>query len=324
MKDRYRIPALAACIAFACATAGTDVAGTTTTTDATPTTPTDIQLSQVTAITPTTLPPGVSTQLCITANLRSADYEYIDRIRIDLPDAWTIDAVATDSDPPANGYDDARPIVSGVAAGNVVYWQSRGTLPTGGGAWRTNPGGDEYTYCAQVTVPTCSGAPWQPAWAITGDGWGSSPHEVSDVWSSLACAAPGTPNIDVAPGSLASTQRADTTRSQVLTITNSGSADLVWSIVEEPMLQGLPAACTAPGDIPWLALSDTSGTMGPMQYTPVTVTFDSNGLTSGTWLANLCVHSNDPDAGPGNGSGLVIVPVTLDIDDTIFANGFEA
>ena len=30
-----------------------------------------------------------------------------------------------------------------------------------------------------------------------------------------------------------------------------------------------------------------------------------------TYMANLCVTSNDPDAGPGNGTDLVIVPVEM-------------
>ena len=323
MKNHHCQLALAACIAFSCvqarATATSD-----SNADANQPAPADISLSLVTAITPTTLPPGVSTPFCITANLRSIDLEYIDRFQIDLPDGWTIDSVASDSNPPATGCSPARPVVSGVATGNVLYWQSNGALPTTCGAWFTGQTGSDYTFCAQVTVPTCSGAPWQPAWTIIGDGYGAAPHVVSDIWSSLACAAPGTPNIDVAPGSLASTQRVDSTRSQVLTITNNGSADLAWSIVEEPMLERLAVSCSAPGDVAWLSLSDTSGTMGPMEYMPLTVTFDSTGLTAGTWLANLCVHSNDPDAGPGNGSDLVIVPVTLNIDDTIFSNGFES
>ena len=43
----------------------------------------------------------------------------------------------------------------------------------------------------------------------------------------------------------------------------------------------------------------------------MTVGFDSTGLANGTYNANLCIDSNDPDAGPGNGTNLVVVPVTL-------------
>ncbi|MCW5577079.1 MAG: hypothetical protein KIS89_00410 [Dokdonella sp.] len=62
-----------------------------------------------------------SNTLCVTANLRSADAEYIDRIDLDLPDAWLVAALAADSEPPANGCTDARPLVAGVAAGNLIY-----------------------------------------------------------------------------------------------------------------------------------------------------------------------------------------------------------
>ena len=43
----------------------------------------------------------------------------------------------------------------------------------------------------------------------------------------------------------------------------------------------------------------------------MTVTFNSTGLAVGTYNANLCVTSDDPTPGPGNGTNLVPVPVTL-------------
>ncbi len=75
---------------------------------------------------------------------------------------------------------------------------------------------------------------------------------------------------------------------------------------------GGPAqTCANPADVPWLSEVPTSGTTAGGGVTPVTVTFDSTGLVVGTYNANLCVTSNDPDAGPGNGTNLVIVPVEL-------------
>ncbi|MEI2690135.1 MAG: hypothetical protein V9H69_10690 [Anaerolineae bacterium] len=41
------------------------------------------------------------------------------------------------------------------------------------------------------------------------------------------------------------------------------------------------------------------------------MTFDSTSMAPGTYTGNLCVTSDDPDAGPGNETDLVIVPVTL-------------
>jgi hypothetical protein len=46
----------------------------------------------------------------------------------------------------------------------------------------------------------------------------------------------------------------------------------------------------------------------------VTVTFDSTGLAAGTYVAALCVTSNDPDPGPGNGTDLVVVDLELTVE----------
>ena len=75
-----------------------------------------------------------------------------------------------------------------------------------------------------------------------------------------------------------------------------------------------PQACTALSDIPWLSLDTTAGANGGGTNTVVTATFDSTGLVDGVYTGNLCVTSNDPDAGPGNGTDLVIVPVTLTVN----------
>ena len=57
------------------------------------------------------------------------------------------------------------------------------------------------------------------------------------------------------------------------------------------------------------------------------MTFDATGLAVGSYAGNLCVTSNDPDAGPGNGTALVVVPVSLTVDaplpPEIFSDGFE-
>ena len=54
---------------------------------------------------------------------------------------------------------------------------------------------------------------------------------------------------------------------------------------------------------------------------------NATGLAAGSYAGNLCVTSNDPDAGPGNGTALVVVPVSLTVDaplpPEIFSDGFE-
>ena len=66
-------------------------------------------------------------------------------------------------------------------------------------------------------------------------------------------------------------------------------------------------------DIPWLSLDAYNGSNGGGTNTVVTATFNSTGLPDGVYTGNLCITSNDPDAGPGNGTDLVIVPVTLTV-----------
>ena len=71
--------------------------------------------------------------------------------------------------------------------------------------------------------------------------------------------------------------------------------------------------CASPSNVPWLSLGQTAGSNTAGTSTPVTVSFDATGLAAGTYNARLCASSNDPDVGPGNGTGLVIVPVSFDV-----------
>ena len=73
--------------------------------------------------------------------------------------------------------------------------------------------------------------------------------------------------------------------------------------------------CTSPADIPWASTSPITGTTAAGDATDVTVTLDSTGLLPGTYTGNLCVISNDPDAGPGNETDLVVVPLTLIVEE---------
>ncbi|MBE2232893.1 MAG: proprotein convertase P-domain-containing protein, partial [Anaerolinea sp.] len=152
--------------------------------------PENVTGSTLSAVAPTALMPGVPTTLSFTARFVSPDLEYGDRFDVDLPDGWTIGAVSANSSPMANGCSSAIPPVSGVAAGNVVYWQSKSTLPTGCGAWNGGSAGANFTFTVEVTAPSCSGAPWDIPWNIIGDGYGAAPHSVSGVFSSVTCAQP--------------------------------------------------------------------------------------------------------------------------------------
>jgi len=131
----------------------------------------------------------------------------------------------------------------------------------------------------------------------------------------LACSDPANdPDINVSPLNMASTQATNTSTNQLLNIANTGGAagTLNWTIDEEDAGGG-GGPCQAPSDIPWLSLDMTAGANVGGTDTDVAVTFDSTGLAVGTYTGNLCVNSDDPDAGPGNGTDLVMVPVTMTV-----------
>lgn len=70
--------------------------------------------------------------------------------------------------------------------------------------------------------------------------------------------------------------------------------------------------CAAPGDVPWLSLTPTSGAIAagaPGQ--DVTVTFDGTGLSAGRYEASICVHSDDPRRPD------VAVPVSFIVADAL-------
>jgi hypothetical protein len=74
-------------------------------------------------------------------------------------------------------------------------------------------------------------------------------------------------------------------------------------------------ACGQSADISWASVSPNSGSTGPVNMDSVDVTFDSTGLATGTYTGTLCVSSNDPDPGLGNGTGLVPVEVELVVEE---------
>jgi uncharacterized repeat protein (TIGR01451 family) len=71
--------------------------------------------------------------------------------------------------------------------------------------------------------------------------------------------------------------------------------------------------CSSAADMPWLSVAPTMGSTAAGATSNVTVSFDSTGLAPGSYSGNLCVSSNDPDAGPGNETELVVVPVSLEV-----------
>ncbi len=89
-----------------------------------------------------------------------------------------------------------------------------------------------------------------------------------------------------------------------LTVSNTGTANLLWSLA------------VTPTTTTWLKVSVAGGGPGtsilpqvtvPGSGTPVTVHFDPAGLIAGTYTAQLRIDSNDAD------EGVVLVPVTFTI-----------
>jgi hypothetical protein len=78
-----------------------------------------------------------------------------------------------------------------------------------------------------------------------------------------------------------------------------------------------PDACATPSDVPWLSLSETSGSVDGHAQSTVTATLDPSQLAAGHYDATLCIASNDP-AHPR-----LSVPVSFDVGDRLFADGFD-
>ena len=74
----------------------------------------------------------------------------------------------------------------------------------------------------------------------------------------------------------------------------------------------IPEVCEFPGDIAWLSVDPAMGITASGASTPVTVTFDSTGMLTGTYTSTLCAVSNDK-ANP-----LVQIPLTLNVVDPKF------
>jgi subtilisin-like proprotein convertase family protein len=80
---------------------------------------------------------------------------------------------------------------------------------------------------------------------------------------------------------------------------------------------GTPGGCSAPEDLPWLGLTQSSGSTPEGSSSSVAVTFFAGALPVGVYDGVLCLDSNDPD------TPRIEVPVTLTVDTLPFLDGFE-
>jgi len=107
-----------------------------------------------------------------------------------------------------------------------------------------------------------------------------------------------TPAISIAPTSLTSTIPTNTTETQLLTVSNTGTANITFTT------SGAPA---------WLTVSPAAGTVYPIDTNVLNVTFNAIGLAVGTYNGSFDIVSNDPTTPTIN------VPVTLTVESVACA-----
>jgi uncharacterized repeat protein (TIGR01451 family) len=90
---------------------------------------------------------------------------------------------------------------------------------------------------------------------------------------------------------------------------NIGAVDLFANNASEIYYDdiSLVGECGNPAEIPWLSATPYNGTIDPGLFTLVDVGFDSTGMATGEYTADLCIASNDPD------EPVVTVPVTMTV-----------
>lgn len=102
-----------------------------------------------------------------------------------------------------------------------------------------------------------------------------------------------TPTINVTPASLSSSIPSGLTEDKILTVANIGTANIDYTTSES---------------LDWLSVAPAAGTSHPQENKPLTVTFNSIGLSAGTYTGTLSVLSNDPT------TPQVDVPVSLTVE----------
>jgi len=137
----------------------------------------DLTGTALNSISPGPVSPGTF-DITFSVNIYSPDFEYADRIEITVPTGWTINSVNNVPENTSCGC-----VTTEGITGQLAWWQIDETMPSGFGSWYGLT-----DFVANVTVPDCSGSPWDINWTVTGDGFGVDPHTVSGTYS-LACDA---------------------------------------------------------------------------------------------------------------------------------------
>ena len=219
--------------------------------------------------------PGAAGTFCFRAESYTPDYEYVYNVWEKFPTDWTVTNVSVQG----------TPTCTGGGTWGAFGWSFQ-TAP-----FEVNIAHSRYQsttdhcvayYCFDVTAgagPADAGVSWY--W--DGDGYAGTPH-----WP---CSNDG-----YTPAG------------------QSACDEMINPLATVPSCGGGPV-CTNLVDVPWLSETLTSGTTAGGASTPLDVIYNSTGLAPGLYSANLCAFSNDPDPGPGNGTELVVLPVTLNVSE---------
>jgi len=117
------------------------------------------------------------------------------------------------------------------------------------------------------------------------------------------CDNEANPGIDSSPDSIDEDMMVNEVVINTLTITNTGSGNLVWDITEADS-----GSCTTTSPIDWVSLSETSGFTGAGLSSEIEVVFDPDGITEGDYSGALCINSNDTDM------PLITVPLDMSVE----------
>lgn len=149
------------------------------------------------------------------------------------------------------------------------------------------PGGQQLI-TASLTADALAGGAYTTTLRFTSDDPG---HPQIDVPITLTVLVP---HIEVTPTTIALTLATGLSTTQRLTITNSGNANLAWSIELTPT-------------VTWLTVAPNGGALAPGVSTISVMTFDTSGLSGGVYATTLRLTSDDPDRPQ------IDVPITLNV-----------
>jgi len=124
-------------------------------------------------------------------------------------------------------------------------------------------------------VTTFLGYPWE-AIAAAGDR-----EEVLETFLNW-CDNEANPSIDSTPASFDEDMMANEVVINTLTITNTGSGNLIWDIGEAES-----GSCASTGAIDWVSLSETSGFTGAGLSSEIEVVFEPDGIAEGDYSGAL-------------------------------------